>query len=584
MFEFQGAVSTLGEHLLSPDCLSTTQSAAELFYSKQITFALAPFIVTVISFLFWYLKSCRRRVSFFAKRTRSNVTTPKDKFILTICTIIYLLFPTLCTQSFEIFHCRSVAGQQYLAADMEEPCYEGRHLTMVLLLGVSQLLAFVLGLPILVLLFLRRNKYLDSDDQENGGLKKHATIVRYGLFYEAYKEDTYYWEIVITWRKIMIVALSVFGGEMGIERQVQSVLAVLLVCISLEIAGDPFQLITNRFRILGRLEKATLFVQWATMWCGSMIYASQDRASKGFVMFLSFVVAVLNIGMLLWLGVRLLLECNQERQEQKRKAPGQTKSPSMLSQRIGSLARIFGIKTNGEITAEDGDVQTLNVPDRNPMYRPELSKKGKTKSTKSGKEKNNVEVTEIELIVTDSGGNGKPKKQRRLSSRELMESVKTAANSNGTSNKSKRRSFIKVTNDEIGEDDYFQDIETGEFVWEIPADGDLVTGAALSANSNSNGSNKSKRRSFIKVTNDEIGEDDYFQDIETDEFVWEIPADGDLVTGAALSANSNESNKSKRRSFIKVTNNEIGEDDYFQDVETDETVWEIPADGDLVAM
>ena len=42
--------------------------------------------------------------------------------------------------------------------------------------------------------------------------------------------------------------------------------------------------------------------------------------------------------------------------------------------------------------------------------------------------------------------------------------------------KSKRRSFIKVTNDEIGAGDYFQNIETGETVWEIPADGDLVEG------------------------------------------------------------------------------------------------------------
>ena len=41
---------------------------------------------------------------------------------------------------------------------------------------------------------------------------------------------------------------------------------------------------------------------------------------------------------------------------------------------------------------------------------------------------------------------------------------------------------------------------------------------------------------------------------------------------------------SKRRSFIKVTNDENGEGDYFQDIETNETVWEIPVDGDLVAM
>ena len=147
-----------------------------------------------------------------------------------------------------------------LAADMEEPCYGGRHLHLVLLLGLSQLFAYVIGLPVLVLVFLHRNKNLDEE-----GLEKHATIVRYGLFYGAYKESTYYWEIVLTARKIMIVALSVFGPGLGTERQAQMVLAVLLVCISLEIAGDPFKLINDRFRILGRLEIATLFVQWATM-------------------------------------------------------------------------------------------------------------------------------------------------------------------------------------------------------------------------------------------------------------------------------------------------------------------------------
>jgi hypothetical protein len=195
----------------------------------------------------------------------------------------------------------------YLAADMEEPCYVDRHLNMVLLLGVTQLLVFVIGLPMLVLVLLRRNKY-----QDGGGLKKHATIVRYGLFYGAYKESAYYWEIVLTARKIMIVALSVFGPGLGTERQVQMVLAVLLVCISLEIAGDPFKLLNDRFRVLSRLEIATLFVQWATMWSGSMIFASQDPDSKPFVVFLTVIVAIVNVGMLVWLVAQFFSEYAHE--------------------------------------------------------------------------------------------------------------------------------------------------------------------------------------------------------------------------------------------------------------------------------
>ena len=64
---------------------------------------------------------------------------------------------------------------------------------------------------------------------------------------------------------------------------------------------------------------------------------------------------------------------------------------------------------------------------------------------------------------------------------------------------------------------------------QIPVDGDLVTGAPTPATNSNGRSNKSKRKSFIKITNDEIGEADYFQDIETNKTVWEIPADGDLV-------------------------------------------------------
>ena len=103
------------------------------------------------------------------------------------------------------------------------------------------------------------------------------------------------------------------------ERQVQAVLAVLLICISFEIAGNPFALINDRYKILGRLELSTLFVQWATMWCGSMIYASQDPDSKGFVVFLTVVVATINIGMLVWLVLRLLGECLHEQREDRRR-------------------------------------------------------------------------------------------------------------------------------------------------------------------------------------------------------------------------------------------------------------------------
>ena len=210
IFEVQGSISTLGQSLMNPECLlSLGAPAAEFFYAKLLMFAFSPFVALFLVYSYWQMYACRQGVSLFSKRSTATTTTLKDKLILTACTIIYLIYPTLCVQAFQVFHCTSIGEEQYLAADLEEICWEGRHLSMVFLLGLSQVLLFVVCLPSIVFVLLRRNNI------DGAGLTKHATIVRYGLFYGAYKAESYYWELVITFRKISIIALSVFGSFLG---------------------------------------------------------------------------------------------------------------------------------------------------------------------------------------------------------------------------------------------------------------------------------------------------------------------------------------------------------------------------------
>ena len=200
---------------------------------------------------------------------------------------------------------------QYLAVDLEHPCYTGDHLAAVLTLGVGQLVVFVVGLPLLMLFFLRRNRV------KEGGLNRHVVRVRYGLFFSAYQEDMYFWEIVLTSRKIGIVAISVFGRSIGTQRQALLAICILLVCISLEIAGKPYRIVTDRHNILSRLELASLFSLWGTMWCGMLIFASQAPGEEDFVIFLSVVVATANVSMMLWLIFQLVSECAYENKDSK---------------------------------------------------------------------------------------------------------------------------------------------------------------------------------------------------------------------------------------------------------------------------
>ena len=94
----------------------------------------------------------------------------------------------------------------------------------------------------------------------------------------SYKPDRFYWEFVVSARKVAVVALSVFGAELGPQRQCQVALLLILVCIVLEISGRPFREKTAAHSVLQKLELTSLLVVWMTLWCGLMIYQSGPRS------------------------------------------------------------------------------------------------------------------------------------------------------------------------------------------------------------------------------------------------------------------------------------------------------------------
>ena len=196
LFDVQGAVSTLGEHLINPDCVADAPSAADLFFAKQIGFALLPVIAVLLSLAFWVTFAKCKRVSFAGRWSAMSdeASSPKDMCIVTVGALLFLLFPTLCKQGFAVFSCKRVGDGIWLQADLAEPCYQGRHLAYAVLLGGAQLLVFVLGLPALMLVILIRSRAsMDGNS--------FAVEVRYGLFFSAYKRKRFYWEAVITARK-----------------------------------------------------------------------------------------------------------------------------------------------------------------------------------------------------------------------------------------------------------------------------------------------------------------------------------------------------------------------------------------------
>ena len=165
--------------------------------------------------------------------------------------VLYLLYPTLCGSSFGLFACRTVCndGKLYLRADLEEECFlsGGRHEFFAFMLGLPMLLLYVFGLPLVAYFFVYRLRkraikvVFEKKSSSNNNLAVSTTRPRQnsstgtrtnrrlnresmqddgqfkvlGLLFSVFREDTWFWEITICWRKVVLAAIGVFGGQMG---------------------------------------------------------------------------------------------------------------------------------------------------------------------------------------------------------------------------------------------------------------------------------------------------------------------------------------------------------------------------------
>ena len=299
LFSFQGAFSTLGKHLINPDCVAEQtqglKSAAALLYAKQIAMLTSGLALGFSANVFFRCLSFRQTGDcYFRKRRTKDETTVKDQMVVVVCAVAFFVFPTLCIQTFELFECVQVGKSLYLEQALDEQCWAGRHATMVLVLGYPQLILFVVGLPTVALVFLKRNKHkLDS----------HVVMTRYGMFFSGYKRSRYFWEVWIAIRKVLLCALSVFGKQLGPHLQAQIAILILGISIAAEIALDPWDHnITPRHKILPVAEARALTVQWLTMWAGLVMYTFDGfKESQSTVFFIGVAGVCINIALISWM-------------------------------------------------------------------------------------------------------------------------------------------------------------------------------------------------------------------------------------------------------------------------------------------
>merc|ERR1712166_1610037 len=207
------------------------------------------------------------------KKKKKKIFSNKDKAILSSVVSLYLLYPTTTQQTFSLLSCKQVGDHFWLTEDLEEPCYEDRHLLYFFLLVIPQMLLYICGLPGVSLYFLRRNRQKIKDN--------HPVVqFRYGLLFAGYRHDRYYWEVVMALRKVIVVAIGVFGKLTTTESQVHGALLALFLFILWHTTMIPFPTDTKSGKSVGILETFALTCCFCTMWCGLLFYHNTNTLTR----------------------------------------------------------------------------------------------------------------------------------------------------------------------------------------------------------------------------------------------------------------------------------------------------------------
>jgi len=267
-----------------------------------------------------------------------------------------------------------------------------------------------------------------------------------------------------------------------------------------------------------------------------MIFASQDPESKAFVVFLTVVVAVINIGMLIWLVVSMAKEYTHEQKEEAAKNGDKGSSFSeKLSNARDSVQRWRFGRMTPEAQQRAVRRRTFDADDGNTAENPVTIEMIDIHNSESAGE---IKVDDDELGSTNQANKKKNKKKNNYITRSKAKKrrqskqapVQKTAAQQARSEKLKsihtKRQSLDADND--GDSNVFYNSPSR--VKENPLSAKTNVMSVEIKTTESGGIlnvNTKKRKSFRKIDDAEHGV--YFQNVETNETVWKLPEDGDAV-------------------------------------------------------
>ena len=230
----------LGQHLINLKCMFPDMSDGDVFFRIQLLWGVAPPMLLILCVATWLLISKCKHIEALEIKIKTSCVA-----------LLYLVWPSLCSQTFSLFACRSICNDTttFLRADLDVLCWAGVHAHYAFGLGLPMLFLYVIGLPVAALLRVRsmhQEAVIGPEDEKI-----------YGMFYSAFREKMWWWEGTVAARKIVIALIGVFGTNLE-DMQVHLTLMLVMLILLVTSQVRPFG--GSKHGVLHVLEMASLMV------------------------------------------------------------------------------------------------------------------------------------------------------------------------------------------------------------------------------------------------------------------------------------------------------------------------------------
>jgi hypothetical protein len=409
-------------------------------------------------------------------------------------------------------------------------------------------------LPGFVMLRLRRAGAVRSTDPH--------LMLRWGMLHSGYRPSKYWWEMVVLLRKYSIIMLVTFNSK-G-EYQLHLALGIVIVALHFHDSQRPFghRHVNPTNAVLHRYEMGSLLILLVMLWCAGFFSLELCQTEHGWCEFMAVVVVVSNfvlVGVLLVMYVkewckRKDLAKKLYRMIVKKKIKNVLASRSVVGRKNTKLrSRSPDDLTDRDLEGEDGEANT------NPMFSPTQPAAMAQKKRRLSSRELMIEMSSQHLQTNTQAtkeGKGEPEGEVKYGEgREgggevtvtLGENPMHATRGEAAKQRIKRLSKVMKARQNVDEEDEEMKIE-------------LDVEAAVSMH-----------------VDEETGRQ-YSYNAATGHTQW--LSDDDEKDGATHEEPGERQQESTRRiSFRKI----VGDDNavFFQNVETGETVWTLPKNGDL---